>query len=52
MICNPASDLVTKSAVWTVTDPASPGRPERWVECVPAHKVARVMRQLELERAA
>jgi hypothetical protein len=48
MICNLASDISTKSTVWTITDL----RTGRWVECVPAHKIARVMRQLELERAA
>jgi hypothetical protein len=43
MICNIASDIVTKAPVWTVTNHAT----GRFVQCVPAHKVALAMRQLE-----
>lgn len=43
MICNIASDIVTKSNVWTVTNPAN----GRFIQCVPAHQVNAAMRQLE-----
>jgi hypothetical protein len=43
MICNIASDIHTKSLVWTVTNHAT----GRFVQCVPAHKVPQAMRQLE-----
>ncbi|MGA1753423.1 MAG: hypothetical protein ACO395_08750 [Pontimonas sp.] len=42
MICNIASDIVTKATVWTVTDHAT----GRFIQCVPAHKVRGAMRQL------
>jgi hypothetical protein len=43
MICNVASNLATKTLVWTVTDLAS----GRFVQCVPAHLVPQAMRQLQ-----
>ncbi len=43
MICNVASDISTKATVWTVTNTAT----GRFIQCVPAHKVALAMRQLE-----
>ncbi len=43
MICNIASDIVTRATVWTVTNHAT----GRFVQCVPAYKVPQAMRQLE-----
>jgi hypothetical protein len=46
MICNVASDIVTRAAVWTVTNHST----GRYIQCVPAHQVAKAMRQLERKR--
>ena len=43
MICNIASDLSTKTTVWTVTNPVN----GRFIQCVPAHQVRLAMQQLE-----
>jgi len=46
MICNIASDISTKATVWTVRNLAT----GRYIQCVPAHKVALAMRQLSAKR--
>jgi hypothetical protein len=46
MICNVASDLATQALVWTVTDTVT----GRYIQCVPAYKVALAMQQLERKR--
>lgn len=46
MICNIASDIVTRSTVWTVTNHET----GRFIQCVPAHQVAVAMRQLSAKR--
>jgi hypothetical protein len=46
MICNIASDISTKATVWTVTNTST----GRYIQCVPAHKVALAMRQLSAKR--
>jgi hypothetical protein len=48
MICNLASDISTKSTVWTVTDITT----GRYIQGVPTHLVPQAMRQLELKRSA
>lgn len=43
MICNIASDISTRGLVWTVTNHST----GRYIQCVPAHLVAKAMRQLQ-----
>ena len=46
MICNIASDISTRATVWTVTNHAT----GRYIQCVPAYKVALAMQQLGRKR--
>ena len=47
MVCNLASDIVTKSIVWVVRNIAT----GQYIQGVPAHQVPGAMRQLEMKRS-